>query len=764
VEQWRPYAEGLKASLVSEGVLCDAGLTTDAARLLRIPGTKNHKYTPPRLVKLLESGRLFNFEKSFAFLTTIKVGNVQKATTEADVVDPGFGNAKPCASLAALAPSNALQAGIEPAGPQLVDPKPIFEQCGFLKEAKNTGGKNYDQPQWNLSVLCTVFMEGGNALAHEISKGHKGYQHADTQALYDRKLVDRAVRGVGYPSCRAIASAGCKSCATCAHFSKGKSPVHLTGAVTATVSSNATAVTGVPASQVLYLPGNEQECREFLNQAVAADGRTFTLGDRSGPLIILRKPEEDTLPSATKWEGDLPAATLAKTADIMMRAERLQWMQRAGGKSGTRMVRTSPPRAFINDYLDQMRGQYAAPPLRGIVRVPRIDDRGTIHSAPGYDPKTGLFHDKVPSFHVPLAPDLDSARRAAQELLVPFSKYQFEDVKVGRALLLAAIFSILERPFISAAPMFVIRSSMPGTGKGLIVNTLVRLAFDTKPVIVTWGGSTEEFEKRLAALLLQAPAALSIDNANGMQIKGDLLESIITEGSADIRPLGRSETVRVRNRSCLMLTGNNPVITGDMARRALSISILPRSSDPERDRYAFNPVTVVGESRAVLLEAAFTVMAAFRLAGMPQHGLPAAGSFDEWSRKVRDLVYWITDYDVADAFRQNKAEDPRRQGDAALLAALHQRFGSQPFRAAEVLAVHKRVVDFRRSMNSSATCTASEQAVHEALENVLGARDLTPKVVGYWARRMRGARTGGYILEIQQNTTTHANDITVRRI
>ena len=481
---------------------------------------------------------------------------MQKTVTEADVVDPDFGNAKPCASLAALAPSNALQAGIEPVA---LDPVPIFEQCGFLKEARATGGKDYDNPKWNLSVLCTVFMEDGNALAHEISKGHKDYGDGSaTQALYDRKMDDRNSRGVGYPSCRAIASAGCKSCATCPHFSKGKSPLHLTSPVTATVTTSATAVTDVPMLPALYIPGNEQQCRELLDHAVAADGRTFTLGDKSGPLVILRKPDNDALPSDTSWEGDLPATTLAKTADIMMRAERVQWIQRAGGKSDTRTVRTSPPRAFVNDYLDQMRGQYAAPPLRGIVRVPRIDDRGAIRSARGYDPETGLFHDKVPSFDVPLAPDLDSARRAAQALLVPFSKYQFEDLKTGQALLLAAIFSILERPFIPAAPMFVIRSSMPGTGKGLIVNTLVRLAFDTKPVIITWGGSTEEFEKRLAALLLQAPAALSIDNANGMQINGDLLESIITEGSADVRPLGRSETVRVRNRSFLTLTGQQP--------------------------------------------------------------------------------------------------------------------------------------------------------------------------------------------------------------
>jgi hypothetical protein len=87
------------------------------------------------------------------------------------------------------------------------------------------------------------------------------------------------------------------------------------------------------------------------------------------------------------------------------------------------------------------------------------------------------------------------------------------------------------------------------------------LAFDTEPVVFTWGGSGEEFEKRLAALLLRAPAALMIDNANGIQIHGDLLESIITEGCADIRPLGHSEMVKVRNRSFNALTGNNPTIT-----------------------------------------------------------------------------------------------------------------------------------------------------------------------------------------------------------
>ena len=168
-----------------------------------------------------------------------------------------------------------------------------------------------------------------------------------------------------------------------------------------------------------------------------------------------------------------------------------------------------------------------------------------------------------------------------------------------------------------------------------------------------------------------------------------------------------------------------------MARRAIPINILPRSSDPERDRYEFNPAIHVGERRAVYLKAAFTAMRAFRLAGMPEHGLPAAGSFDEWSRKIRDLVYWITGYDVTEAFRQNKAEDPRRQNDAALLAALHQHFGSVPFRAADVIKVYKQASEYRRSPHAfTAPPTAAEQAVCDALEDVLGAKDITAKILG----------------------------------
>jgi hypothetical protein len=89
---------------------------------------------------------------------------------------------------------------------------------------------------------------------------------------------------------------------------------------------------------------------------------------------------------------------------------------------------------------------------------------------------------------------------------------------------------------------------------------------------------------------------------------------------------------------------------------------------------------------------------------------------------------------------------------------------TNPFRAAEAIAIHKRVTDYRRSSLITPAPTPSEPAVHEALEDVLGARDINAKLFGYWARRVKGSRAGGFMLETQHNTTTKSNDITILKI
>ena len=219
----------------------------------------------------------------------------------------------------------------------------------------------------------------------------------------------------------------------------------------------------------------------------------------------------------------------------------------------------------------------------------------------------------------------------------------------------------------------------------------------------------------------------------------------------------------VRNRSLMTLTGNNPIITGDMARRTLACDIVPRSVDPERDRYGFDPVDLIQRNRSALLTAAFTIMRAFRQAGMPSYGLPAVGSFNDWSRKVRDPVYWLTQCDLAEAFHQNKSEDPRRQDDAALAAALHGLYGSNPFKSSDVCAVYSKVSASKRASAGSVSVTQNEIALYDALERVLGSKRVDAKLFDFWARRLNGAHNGGFLLETRHNPATNANEMTVRR-
>jgi hypothetical protein len=61
IEAWRRQAIGLKNAALQLGLRCDAGCTTDAARILRVPGTWNCKIEPWRPVQLVMAGDDYEF-------------------------------------------------------------------------------------------------------------------------------------------------------------------------------------------------------------------------------------------------------------------------------------------------------------------------------------------------------------------------------------------------------------------------------------------------------------------------------------------------------------------------------------------------------------------------------------------------------------------------------------------------------------------------------------------------------------------------------
>src|ERR1035437_10941022 len=95
-------------------------------------------------------------------------------------------------------------------------------------------------------------MELGEQLAHDLGNQHPGYTPDSTTRLWERKNKERKDRGIGWPSCVAIQTAGCTSCAACPHFGKIKSPLNLSAPITTVAASGAPVF--LPSTDMLRLP------------------------------------------------------------------------------------------------------------------------------------------------------------------------------------------------------------------------------------------------------------------------------------------------------------------------------------------------------------------------------------------------------------------------------------------------------------------------------------------------------------------------------
>lgn len=253
VDEWRLYAYGLKDAALEHGFICDYGVTTDEARILRIPGTWNHKTVPPKPVRLLQLGTRYNFKTSLEAIRAVSA--VAKRVTMPPTTLPSFVlRGKPAAAFAGLTPERFEGIGYTDAP---LDWKPLKDECGFFADALKTGGAKYSQPMWNLSTLMATFLGDGYALAHIMGDKHPGYSKETTDALWDRKLAERKDRGLGWPSCNAIQAAGCTRCAACPHFGQIKSPLNLTATyVPPEVQPNVLAVPLGGGTAVIIAPPN----------------------------------------------------------------------------------------------------------------------------------------------------------------------------------------------------------------------------------------------------------------------------------------------------------------------------------------------------------------------------------------------------------------------------------------------------------------------------------------------------------------------------
>lgn len=258
-EEWRPYAEGLKAEAVRLGLKCDAGITTDEARVLRVPGTYNNKSTPARPVRVAYLGSNLDFGASLgalARLVPVSSSVVSAAVTGNHIALPfdmsAFAGKRQALAFeqAGLNPQfDSLAAGIALRSDLPLQIDEVIKRCEHFQDAAATQGRAHSEPLWNLTVLASTWFDNAREVAHFLSKGHPGYSRGETDTKFDQKLTYRA-NGTGWPACKAFEDAGAK-CKTCPYYGKLKSPLNLAERVQV---PSIVAQPAAPPPEDMYLP------------------------------------------------------------------------------------------------------------------------------------------------------------------------------------------------------------------------------------------------------------------------------------------------------------------------------------------------------------------------------------------------------------------------------------------------------------------------------------------------------------------------------
>jgi hypothetical protein len=218
VDEWQPYADAFKATALKYGLKIDPAVTADAARVLRVPGTWNWKLEQQRPVQIIpkcSTTKQHDFAVIFAHLDPTPV--TKSRQTKKYQIPKAFAHLDPN--------DKSLSGGIDP--PPLLKIEDITPGCGWLREAYETGGKTYQQPQWHLVGLACTFMVGGHELLHKLSDQYPTYTFQKAEDLWFRKLRDRAEKNIRWPSCKAIQASGSTHCKTCIYLPLKKSPLHL---------------------------------------------------------------------------------------------------------------------------------------------------------------------------------------------------------------------------------------------------------------------------------------------------------------------------------------------------------------------------------------------------------------------------------------------------------------------------------------------------------------------------------------------------------
>jgi putative DNA primase/helicase len=374
--------------------------------------------------------------------------------------------------------------------------------------------------------------------------------------------------------------------------------------------------------------------------------------------------------------------------------------------------------------------------LLGFCDAPTLTPEGRVIDQQGYDGASGLYLTDPPRIAAIGRVTPEEVAAASKYLYGLFNTFPFVS-DADAAALLAMVMTALLRRVLPAAPIGCISASTPGTGKSLLADGIAVLATGRTASVAAIGKDAEELEKRVDALLLKGDALCVFDNID-RAVKSDVLCQVSTQGYKSVRVLGLSRMVEAPTNVCLLMTGNNLTLLGDLARRTVVCNLDAGVERPELRAFKRNAITHLLERRAQGIRAALVIAKGYLDAGCPAVDGSPFGSFELWDRLIRRPLMWAGWPDPLQPAEAMREQDHEFAGMVELLAALLEATRGRAMTAADIALLMKE-----RQGSYADSGALAWPLLHEAAETVLGdSKDWNGRVLGRrfrdWKMRILG--------------------------
>ncbi len=287
------------------------------------------------------------------------------------------------------------------------------------------------------------------------------------------------------------------------------------------------------------------------------------------------------------------------------------------------------------------------PPLAAITEIPVLRSDGKFTTRMGYDrlarvyfaPSTELGRFDVPE-HV-TRDDVVHALRLLDQMIGEFPFVERSD-KVNT---LAFMLTPMLRPVIKGpTPMAAISAPKPGTGKTLLVESIVRMLVGKAPPVLRLSTDENEVEKRITAHLRKGPQFSFLDNVpTGAMFDSAAVAAVLTSTLWSGRVIMSSQMPDLPNAATWVATGNNLTLGPEIARRCFLIELDAQVENPEDREFDIDLQNWVPEHRRELLRAVMVLILAWTDRNMPLASGPNLGSFEDWCAVVGGVIETVGD-------------------------------------------------------------------------------------------------------------------------